>query len=180
MNVYLIGIIISFVAYLIIGFIISKRVKNANDFYVAGRNAPVFLIVGSMIASYASTGMFMGDAGEYYSGMFAPMTIQTTMQISGYIIGAVFFGRYLRRSQVYTIPEFFGKRFCSSAMHKLATVTAITNPIKEAGIIWKNFLIPFAATFSFLKWRTHFAMMGINIIAIIMSAKGGAVLKSLN
>lgn len=125
MNVYLIGIIISFVVYLIIGFIISRRVKNANDFYVAGRNAPVFLIVGSMIASYASTGMFMGDAGEYYSGMFSPMTIQTTMQIAGYVIGAVFFGRYLRRSQVYTIPEFFGRRFCSSGMHKLATVTAI-------------------------------------------------------
>ena len=124
-NVYFIGMCISFVIYLLIGFLVSRKVKNANDFFVAGRNAPIFLIVGSMIASYVSTGMFMGDAGEYYSGIFSPMTILATMQVAGYIIGAVFFGRYLRRSQVMTIPEFFGKRFCSEKLHKLATITAV-------------------------------------------------------
>lgn len=125
MNIYFIGMMISFVIYLIIGFFVSREVKNANDFYVAGRRAPVFLIVGSMIASYVSTGMFMGDAGEYYSGLFSPMTILATMQVVGYIIGAVFFGRYLRRSKVMTIPEFFGQRFCSEKLRKLATITAI-------------------------------------------------------
>lgn len=125
MNIYTIGVAISFVLYMIIGAIISSKVKNANDFYVAGRQAPVLLIVGSMIASYVSTGMFMGDAGEYYSGLFSPMTILATMQVVGYMYGAVMFGRYLRRSEVYTIPEFFGKRFCSPRLHKLATITAI-------------------------------------------------------
>lgn len=125
MNIYIIGIIISFIVYLVIGLIISRKVKDANDFYVAGRNAPIILIVGSMIASYVSTGMFMGDAGEYYSGIFSPMTILATMQVVGYIIGAVFFGRYLRRSQVLTIPEFFGRRFCSEKVRILATITSI-------------------------------------------------------
>lgn len=125
MSIYFIGMAVSFVIYLIISCFISKKVKNANDFYVAGRNAPVILIVGSMIASYVSTGMFMGDAGEYYSGIFSPMTILATMQVVGYIIGAVFFGRYLRRSEVITIPEFFGKRFCSEKVRKLAMITSI-------------------------------------------------------
>ena len=125
MNIYLLGMIISFIAYLGIGFVVSKRVKNADEFFVAGRNAPIFLVVGSMIASYVSTGMFMGDAGEYYSGLFSPMTILATMQVVGYIYGAVFFGRYLRRSEVLTIPDFFGMRFCSEAVRKLTTITAI-------------------------------------------------------
>lgn len=125
MNVYVIGMAISFVIYLIIGYCVSKKVKDANDFYVAGRNAPVLLIVGSMIASYVSTGMFMGDAGEYYCGLFSPMTILATMQVVGYILGAVFFGRYLRRSKVFTIPDFFGQRFCSEKVRKLATITSI-------------------------------------------------------
>ena len=125
MNIYFIGMTISFILYLIIGYYISRKVKDANDFYVAGRNAPISLIVGSMIASYVSTGMFMGDAGEYYSGIFSPMTVLATMQVVGYIIGAVFFGRYLRRSKVLTIPEFFGKRFCSERVRLLATVTAV-------------------------------------------------------
>ena len=125
MNIYFIGMAISFVIYLIIGFFLSRKVKDANDFYVAGRNAPTLLIVGSMIASLQSTGLFMGDAGEYYSGIFIPFTIALTMSAAGYIFGATFFGRYLRRSEVYTIPEFFGKRFCSDNLRKLATVTAI-------------------------------------------------------
>ena len=125
MNVYLIGMIISFVVYIALGFIISRKVKNANDYYVAGRNAPLFLIVGSMLASYASTGLFMGDAAEFYGGIFGPMTILATMQIVGYIIGAVFIGRYLRRSEVLTIPQFFGKRFNSKPMRILSTTTAI-------------------------------------------------------
>lgn len=125
MSIYFYGMIVSFIIYLAIGYYISLKVKDANDFYVAGRNAPVVLIVGSMIASYVSTGMFMGDAGEYYSGLFSPMTILATMQVVGYLIGAVFFGRYLRRSEVYTIPEFFGKRFCSEKIRLLATITSI-------------------------------------------------------
>ena len=125
MNVYLIGMIVSFVIYLVLGFLISLKVKNANDYYVAGRRAPVFLIVGSMIASYVSTGLFMGDAAEFYSGIFSPMMILCTMQVVGYIIGAVFIGRYLRRSEVLTIPQFFGKRFNSKPMRVLSTSTAI-------------------------------------------------------
>ena len=125
MNIYFLGMCISFIIYLVVGLAISRRVKDANDFFVAGRNAPVFLIVGSMIASYVSTGMFMGDAGEYYNGLFSPMTILATIQIVGYVYGATFFGRYLRRSKVMTIPDFFGKRFCSEKIRKLTTLTAI-------------------------------------------------------
>ena len=57
MNVYLIGMIISMVVYIVLGLVISRSVKNVNDFFVAGRQAPTFLIVGSLVASYCSTGL---------------------------------------------------------------------------------------------------------------------------
>jgi len=125
MNVYFVGMLISMFCYIVAGIIISKKVKNANDFYVAGRQAPVILITGSMVASYCSTGIFMGDAGESYSGIFSSLLILSTVQIVGYIYGGVFFGRYLRRSEVMTISEFFGKRFCSKRLRSLATITAL-------------------------------------------------------
>lgn len=125
MNVYFIGMCISMVVYVLIGIIVSRKVKNANDYYVAGRRAPVFLIAGSLIASYTSTGMFMGDAAQCYDGAFTSILIFAGMQSAGYIIGGVFFGRYLRRSGVLTIPEFFGKRFHSKKMRTLAAITAI-------------------------------------------------------
>lgn len=125
MNVYFIGMCVSMIIYVVVGFAVSKRVKDANDFYVAGRQAPVILIAGSMIASYTSTGMFMGDAAQCYDGVFSAIIIFAGMQSAGYILGGVFFGRYLRRSEVLTIPEFFGRRFCSKKVKVLATITAI-------------------------------------------------------
>lgn len=125
MNIYFTGMCIAMAIYLIVGVVVSKKVKTANDFYVAGRQAPVILIAGSLIASYTSTGMFMGDAAQCYEGVFTSILIFAGMQSAGYIIGAIFFGRYLRRSDVLTIPEFFGKRFCSRKMRILSAVTAI-------------------------------------------------------
>ncbi len=125
MNVFLLGMCVAMVIYIIIGIVVSRSIQGAEDFYVAGRRAPVILIAGSMIASYTSTGMFMGDAATSYEGAFAPLILFAGMQSAGYIIGAVFFGRYLRRSRCMTIPEFFGQRFHSSKMQSLAAITAI-------------------------------------------------------
>lgn len=125
MNVYLIGMLISMVAYVVIGFFISRTVKNANDFYVAGRKAPTLLIVGSLVASYCSTGLFMGDVGEAVRGTYTPVMITIAMLVTGYVLGSIFFGKYLRRSEVLTIPEFFGKRFQSRKMKVLASLTSL-------------------------------------------------------
>lgn len=111
--------------YIVLGIIISKKVKNANDFFVAGRQAPTLLIVGSLVASYCSTGLFMGDVGEAYGGFYVPFIMTVMMQVGGYVLGSVFFGKYLRRSETLTIPEFFGKRFHSRPLRILAAVTAI-------------------------------------------------------
>lgn len=125
MNIYLIGILVSMVLYIVLGFVISRRVKSTNDFFVAGRQAPTILIVGSLVASYCSTGLFMGDVGEAYGGLFTPFMMTVMMLIGGYVLGSVFFGKYLRRSEAVTIPEFFGLRFNSKPLRILAAVTAI-------------------------------------------------------
>lgn len=125
MNVYLLGIIISMAIYVIIGLIISKKIKNSEDYYVAGRKAPTLLITGSLIASYCSTGIFMGTAGETYGGFFGPYIITFFILVTGYVLGSIFFGKYLRRSEVITIPEFFGKRFNSKKIQKLAAFISL-------------------------------------------------------
>ena len=120
---YLIGISVTFILYIFISFLISRKFKSANDFFVAGRNAPTMLITGSLVASVIGVGLFMGDVGESYSGFFAPIIVAVGVLSVGYIVGSVFFGRYLRRSNCATLPEYFGKRFDSKGMKTLATVT---------------------------------------------------------
>lgn len=125
MNVFLIGVIISTIIYLSVGFYVGRKVKNVDDYYVAGRNAPAILIVGSLVASFLSTGAFLGDTGEAASGAFMAICIVGVMQASGYLYGSNLFGRYIRRSKVLTIPEYFGRRFNSMRMRKLAGITCI-------------------------------------------------------
>lgn len=125
MNIYFAGITITMILYIIVSALISRKVKNANDFYVSGRNAPAFLITGSLVASFIGVGLFMGDVGEAYNGFFAPVITAVSVLSVGYITGSVFFGRFLRRSGVMTIPQYFGKRFNSEAVKTLATLTSI-------------------------------------------------------
>ncbi len=125
MNLYFVGMLISMILYIVLGIVISRKVKNVSDFFVAGRQAPTILIVGSLVASYCSTGLFMGDVGEAYGGFYTPFMMTAMMLVGGYVLGSIFFGKYLRRSEALTIPEFFGKRFQSRPLRVLAAVTAI-------------------------------------------------------
>lgn len=125
MNVYLIGTLAALILFIVIGVIAGRRVKDINDYYVAGRRAPTLLIVGSLTASFLSTGAFMGDTGEVYSGFFMGIVIVGMLQASGYVYGAGLFGKYIRRAKVNTVPEYFGERFHSRRLRVLAALTLL-------------------------------------------------------
>ena len=124
-GIFIIGVAVAMVIYISVGTIVGRRVKDVNDYYVAGRNAPVILIVGSLVASFLSTGAFLGDTGEAASGGFIAIVIVGVIQACGYIYGSNFFGRYIRRSECLTLPEFYGVRFNSKRIRKLAGITCI-------------------------------------------------------
>ena len=77
MNSFQIAIVVSLAGYLAIGWYAGRRVKDLEDFFVAGRNAPTLLILGTLVASFMSTNAFMGDAGMSYQG-HAPLIIMMT------------------------------------------------------------------------------------------------------
>lgn len=127
MNLYFLGILAALVVFFAVGIAAGRMVKDTNDYYVSGRNAPTLLIVGSLIASFLSTGAFLGDTGEVYSGFFIGIVTVGVIQATGYIYGAGFFGRYIRRSEVTTLPEYFGRRFCSKHLRKLSAVILLVS-----------------------------------------------------
>src|SRR5699024_12015512 len=88
-------------------------------------NASTILIAGSLIASFFSTVAFMGEAGDAYLGYPMIMLTLSAIDVSGYIIGAIFFGRYIRRSRALTLPQYFGDRFNSNRVRRLAAITTI-------------------------------------------------------
>ena len=125
MSVYAVGLLISMAVYLAVGNYAGRRVKHLEDYFVAGRNAPTLLIVGTLVASLMSTNAFMGETGLGYSGFPAVVIILTAINCVGYTAGGLYFGRFLRRSRALTVAEYFGQRFDSRRVQVVAGITIV-------------------------------------------------------
>ena len=125
MDIYVAGVVISLLVYILVGNYAGRKVKHLEDYFVAGRQAPTLLIVGTLVASFNSTGIFLGEAGMAYSGYVGYFILGLPLTSIGYALGAVFFGRYMRRSRVITVAEFMGRRFFSRRVRTIAGVTLI-------------------------------------------------------
>ncbi|MBQ7860028.1 MAG: sodium:solute symporter family protein [Faecalibacterium sp.] len=125
MNIFLIGVIVSIVAYLVVGLYAGRAVKDVNDYYVSGRNSPTILIAGTLFASMLSVNGFMGDQGWCYTGNITSLVMLNSMCAMGYVLGPLVFGRYLRRSECTTMPEYFGHRFNDFRNQRVAAIITV-------------------------------------------------------
>ncbi|MGD8930601.1 MAG: hypothetical protein PVI22_16680, partial [Lysobacterales bacterium] len=125
MNLFAVGMLVSILVYLVVGNYAGRRVKHLEDYFVAGRQAPTLLIVGTLVASLMSTNAFMGESGIAYSGFPAIIILLTAVNCIGYVAGGLWFGRFLRRSRALTLPEYFGHRFDSRRVQTVAGLTVI-------------------------------------------------------
>ncbi|EED34808.1 Na+/solute symporter [Luminiphilus syltensis NOR5-1B] len=116
---------ISLLVYLVVGSYAGRGVKKLDDYFVAGRRAPTLLILGTLVASVMSTAIFMGEAAFTYDGQLGAYLLFPGIAVTGYLIGALFFGVYLRRSRAPTVADYFGRRFQSRALQQFAGFTII-------------------------------------------------------
>jgi Na+/proline symporter len=124
-DIYTITIGVSILVYVAIGNYAGRGIRQLDDYYVAGRRAPTLIIVGTLVASLMSATIFLGEAGFAYAGQAGPYVLFPQTACIGYVLGALLFGRYLRRSRATTVAGFFGKRFASRRVRALAGVTII-------------------------------------------------------
>lgn len=125
MNVYSAAILISIIVYIAVGTYAGRKVKNVESYIVVGRQAPTLFIVGTLVASYLSTATFLGETGFAYGANAGGWILWPAISVTGYIYGAVFFGRYLRRSRSLTVAEYFGRRFDSRKVQLVAGLTVV-------------------------------------------------------
>jgi sodium/pantothenate symporter len=83
LNPYTIGILVSLAVYLAVGTYVGRKVKRLDDYFVAGRQAPTLLIVGTLVASLLSTTAFLGEVGMAYSGYGALILTLVAINVTG-------------------------------------------------------------------------------------------------
>lgn len=114
MNIYLIAVIVYLVAMAMIGvFFARTSISNSDDFMVAGRSLPLFVVIGTLLATFVGSGTVIGGASFIYQ--YGPWA--AIWNLSGGFIGAIilyFIAGKIRRSELYTVPEMMEKRFGAS------------------------------------------------------------------
>jgi sodium/pantothenate symporter len=125
MDVFTITIGISILIYIVIGSYAGRSIKKLDDYFVAGRRAPTFLILGTLVASVMSTAIFMGEAAFTYDTQLGAYLLFPGIAVTGYMLGALFFGVYIRRSRAPTVADYLGTRFQSRRVQQFAGFTII-------------------------------------------------------
>lgn len=125
MDLYAGTILLSLIVYVAVGNYAGRRVKHLEDYFVAGRQAPTLLIVGTLVASVMSSTAFMGETGFVYDTAGGAYLLWPGIAATFYVWGVLLFGRYLRRSRAITVADYFGQRFASHRVQVAAGVTII-------------------------------------------------------
>ncbi len=100
-----------FIGITLVGKIASKRVKTADDYLVAGRGAPLFLVVGTLFATFWGGGTIIGATGAAYNdGIFGVIEDPFAAGLALILIG-LFFVTILRRLKIRSIGELYAYRF---------------------------------------------------------------------
>ena len=131
---------------LYIGIAWSARVKDTKGFYVAGGGVPPLANGMATAADWMSAASFMS-----MSGMIAFMGYAGCMYLmgwtGGYVLLALLLAPYLRKFGKFTVPDFVGDRYYSSAARIVALVCAIfisltyvAGQMRGVGIVFSRFL----------------------------------------
>lgn len=114
MSIYLIAVIVYLVFMALIGvFFARTSISNSDDFMVAGRSLPLFVVIGTLLATFVGSGTVVGGASFIYQ--YGPWA--AIWNLSGGIVGAIilyFIAGKVRQSEIYTVPEMMEKRFGAS------------------------------------------------------------------
>ncbi len=131
------------------GIGIAMRTQDVVEYYVAGRRIPGFANGMATAADWMSAASFIGLAGIFYWQGFLGFAYLLGWS-GGFVLVAIFLGPYLRRFGQFTVAEFIGARFGSTAelIAVLAVVLAsfvyLVAQIYAVGLVASRFVqVPF-------------------------------------
>src|SRR5712664_1368144 len=95
----------------IVGFISGRGERGtSNDYFLAGRRLPWYVVGGSYIAANVSTEHFIGLVGaSYIMGM--PTALAQWQTTLAEVVIVFLFVPFLIRAQVVTVPQYLARRF---------------------------------------------------------------------
>ncbi|MBI2435222.1 MAG: sodium/solute symporter [Candidatus Hydrogenedentes bacterium] len=111
----------------LVGWLSGRKERDtAEDYFLAGRRLPWYVVGGSYIASNISTEHFIGMIGAAFI-YGTCVAVSEWANVFSFTLIIWFFIPFLMASRVFTMPEFLERRFNGTLRQFFALVTLISN-----------------------------------------------------
>ncbi len=106
-----ITIVIYLAAMAAIGLALARKIKGSQDFLVAGRKLPIWLVTATLFATWWGGGTVLGGSGAafhdgFYGVIYDPYGAGLTLILAGF-----FFMKIVHDAKVNTLAQFFSCRY---------------------------------------------------------------------
>ena len=113
----------------VVGYVSGRGERETSeDYFLAGRHLPWYVVGGSFIAANISTEHFIGMVGATYI-LGVSTALWDWLNAFTFIFMIFLFVPFLLKSRVVTIPEFLEKRYSPTIRRIFAVITVIANII---------------------------------------------------
>jgi len=131
---YLVGVIL-------LGLWISRTHESSEDYFLASRSMPWYLIGISLFASNISSTTLVGLSGFAYGHNISVFNYEWMAAVV-LVIFAWFLLPYYIKTQIYTVPEFLEKRFDVRTRYVFSALTLFLNIVVDtAGSLFAGGLV---------------------------------------
>ena len=159
-----------FVVLCLVGFWVGRKEKVSSDeYFLAGRTLPWYVVGSSFIASNISTEHFIGMIGSAFIYGICVATFEW-MNIVTFTLLIWFFIPFLLAAKVFTTPEFLERRFNPLLRQFFAIVTVISNVLAFlAAVLYGGGL----ALHKLFGWNLWFSIIALGVVAGSWAIYGG-------
>lgn len=142
---------------------------NSEEYFLAGKKLPWYVVGGSFVASNISSDQFIGMVGAAMVYGVC-VSLYEWANVATFAILIWVFIPFLLKSKVFTTPEYLEKRFSPSVRTVFAVVTIISNVVAFlAAVLYGGAL----ALHELFGWEMWPSIIGLGIIAGIWAVYGG-------
>lgn len=153
---------------LIVGNIVSKNLKDQNDYFLAGKNLKFFPLMMTFVATQVGGGLVLGSTEEAFrygwGVLFYPLGAAL-----GLLLLAAGIGKLMARFQVSTVAQIFEVAYGSTLLKKIASMLSILS-------LFMIFIAQIIASYKFMLsvgFSNEWLFIGFWAIVIVYTVLGG-------
>ena len=161
-------IILYLLANLLLGFVLSKKVTTAEDFYIGRKTTPWWAIGISVLATYVSAMTFLGAPAWSYKAGLSVIAIHLNYPLVIILVMSLFVPFFMQTG-VVSIYEYQEKRFGKASRTTISIIFLMTQLLSSAAVLYGSALV--------IAYITGVSVVAsiiiVSIITLIYTSLGG-------